>query len=46
MYRFKIYNQIKLVYFIKFIGYKINSEMIKFRIVMLTRREKTHVVID
>jgi hypothetical protein len=34
MYHFKIYNQIKLVCFIKFVIHKINSD-----IVMLTKRE-------
>jgi hypothetical protein len=28
MYYFKIYNQIKLVYFIKIVVHKINSEMV------------------
>jgi hypothetical protein len=39
MYRFKIYNRIKLVCFLKFIVYEINSEMIKSEMVVLTRRE-------
>jgi hypothetical protein len=40
MYRFKICNQIKLVCFLKFIIHKINSEIVKPRIVVLTGREK------
>jgi hypothetical protein len=39
MYRFKIYNRIKFVCFLKFIVYEINSEMIKSEMVVLTRRE-------
>jgi hypothetical protein len=40
MYRFKICNQIKLVCFLKFIIHKINSEIVKPGIVVLTGREK------
>jgi hypothetical protein len=43
MYLLKNCNRIKLVCFIKFIIYKINSEMIKFRMMMLIKREKTDV---
>jgi hypothetical protein len=41
MYHFKICNRIKLVYFIKFIVYEMNSEMVESEIVVLTGREKT-----
>jgi hypothetical protein len=43
MYRFKICNQIKLVCFIKFIVHKINSEMIKSEMVVLSERENVDV---
>jgi hypothetical protein len=45
MYCFKIYNQIKLVYFFKFIVHKINYEMVKFKMVVLTVRENTDVTV-
>jgi uncharacterized membrane protein YGL010W len=45
MYHFKICNRIKLVYFLKFIVHKINSKMIKSKMMMLTEREKSDVVI-
>jgi hypothetical protein len=32
-----------LIYFLKFIIHKINSEMIKFKMVVLTEREKTNM---
>jgi hypothetical protein len=40
---FKICNRIKLVYFLKFVVHKINSKMVKSKIVLLTRKEKTDV---
>jgi hypothetical protein len=40
MYIFKICNRIKLVYFLKFVVQEINSEMVKFGMVVLTGREK------
>jgi hypothetical protein len=40
MYHSKILNRIKLDYFFKFVVYELNSEMVKSRMVMLTRREK------
>jgi hypothetical protein len=43
MYRFKNCNPIKLVCFIKFVVHKINSEMVKYRMVVLTEREKANV---
>jgi hypothetical protein len=41
MYHFKICNRIKLVCFVKFVVHEINFEMVKFKIVVLTEREKT-----
>jgi hypothetical protein len=41
MYCFKICNQIKLIYFLKFVDHKINSKMIKSGMVVLTEREKS-----
>jgi hypothetical protein len=41
MYRSKILNRIKVYYFLKFVVHKLNSEMVKSRIVVLTMREKT-----
>jgi hypothetical protein len=41
MYRSKILNRIKLDYFLKFIVHELNSKMVKSRMVVLTRREKT-----
>jgi hypothetical protein len=41
MYRSKILNRIKVYYFLKFVVHKLNSEMVKYRIVVLTMREKT-----
>jgi hypothetical protein len=41
MYHFKICNQIKLVYFLKFVVHEINSKIVKFGMVVLTGREKT-----
>jgi hypothetical protein len=43
MYRSKILNQIKLDYFLKFIVHELNSEMVKFGMVVLTEREKTDI---
>jgi hypothetical protein len=43
MYGFKICNRIKLVCFIKFVVHKINYEMVKSRMVVLTEREKSDV---
>jgi hypothetical protein len=45
MYHFKILNQIKLHYFLKFIIYVLNSKIVKFIIIML-QREKTTITID
>jgi hypothetical protein len=39
-YRFKFCNRIKLVCFLKFIVYEINSKMIKSGMVVLIEREK------
>jgi hypothetical protein len=44
MYHFKICNRIKLVYFLKFVVHKINSEMVKSRMVVLTGRKKSDMV--
>jgi hypothetical protein len=46
MYHFKICNQIKLLCFLKFIVHKINSEMVKSEILVLTRRENTDVTVN
>jgi hypothetical protein len=46
MYRFKICNRIKLVYFLKFVVHKINSKIVKSEMVVLTRREKADVAMD
>jgi hypothetical protein len=46
MYLSKNCNLIKLVLFLKFIIHKINSEMIKSEIMMLTRKEKTDMVMS
>jgi hypothetical protein len=43
MYRFKICNQINLVCFLKFIVHKMNSEIVKSGMVVLTGRQKTDV---
>jgi hypothetical protein len=43
MYRSKILNRIKLNYFLKFVGHKLNSEMIKSRMVVLTEKENIDV---
>jgi hypothetical protein len=47
MYHFKICNQIKLVYFLKFVIHEMNSKMVKSGMVMLTGTEKvdTDVVV-
>jgi hypothetical protein len=42
MYRFKILNQIKLDFFLKFIAHKLNSEVVKSEMMLLTIREKTN----
>jgi hypothetical protein len=44
MYCFKILNQIKLDYFLKFVAHKLNSKMVKSRMVMLTERENIDVI--
>jgi hypothetical protein len=46
MYRSKILNRIKLDCFLKFIVYKLNSEMVKSKMMVLTKREKTDVTDD
>jgi hypothetical protein len=43
MYHSKILNQIKLDYFLKFVLYELNSEIVKSRMVVLTGREKVDV---
>jgi hypothetical protein len=43
MYYFKICNRIRIVCFLKFVVHGINSEMVMFGMVMLTRREKTDI---
>jgi hypothetical protein len=43
MYRSKILNRIKLNYFLKFVGHKLNSKMIKSRMVVLTERKNIDV---
>jgi hypothetical protein len=45
MHCFKICNQIKLVCFLKFVVYKMNSEMVKSEIVVLTGRENADVTV-
>jgi hypothetical protein len=45
MYHFRIYNRIKLVCFIKFVVHRVNSEMVKSEMVVLTRREETDVTV-
>jgi hypothetical protein len=40
---FKICNQIQLIYFIKFVVHKMNSEMIKSVIVILIEKENVDV---
>jgi hypothetical protein len=40
MYRFKICNRIKLICFLKFVVHEMNSKMVKYGMVVLTRREK------
>jgi hypothetical protein len=44
MYYFKILNQIKLDYFLKFVVHELNSKMVKSRMVMLTERENIDVI--
>jgi hypothetical protein len=44
MYHFKICNRIKLVYFLKFVVHKINSKMVKFRMVVLNGRKKSDMI--
>jgi hypothetical protein len=46
MYRFKICNRIKLVYFLKFVVHEINSEMVKYRMIVLTKREEKTDITD
>jgi hypothetical protein len=43
MYCFKICNRTKLICFIKFVIHKMNFEMVKSKMVVLTEREKTNV---
>jgi hypothetical protein len=42
----KIYNQIKLVCFLKFIVHKINFEIVKSEMVVLIRRENADVAVN
>jgi hypothetical protein len=44
MYHSKILNQIKLHYFLKFVVYELNSEIVQSRIVVLIERENADVV--
>jgi hypothetical protein len=46
MYLSKNCNLIKLVFFLKFIIHEINSKIIKYEIMMLTRKEKTDMVMS
>jgi hypothetical protein len=39
MYHFKILNQIKLDYFLKFVVHELNSKIVKSKIMILTVRE-------
>jgi hypothetical protein len=39
MYHFKILNQIKLDYFLKFVVHELNSKIVKSKIIILTVRE-------
>jgi hypothetical protein len=41
MYCFKILNQIKLVFLLKFIVHELNYKIIKSEIILLSEREKT-----
>jgi hypothetical protein len=41
MYRFRIYNRIKFVCFLKFIVHEMNSEMAKSGMMVLIERERT-----
>jgi hypothetical protein len=43
MYRSKILNRIKLDCFLKFVVHKLNSKMVKYRMVVLIGREKTDI---
>jgi hypothetical protein len=43
MYRFRIYNRIKFVCFLKFIVHEMNSEMAKSGMMVLIERERTDV---
>jgi hypothetical protein len=43
MYRSKILNQINLDYLLKFVVHKLNSEMVKSEIMMLTERKKSDI---
>jgi hypothetical protein len=43
MYRYKILNQIKLDYFLKYIVHELNSKMVKFKMMVLTGRENTDI---
>jgi hypothetical protein len=46
MYRSKILNRIKLDCFLKFVVHKLNSEMVKSEMMVLTEREKTNMADD
>jgi hypothetical protein len=43
MYRYKILNQIKLDYFLKYIVHELNSEMVKSKMMVLAERENTDI---
>jgi hypothetical protein len=43
MYHSKILNRIKLNYFLKFVGHKLNFEIIKSEMLMLTGKENADV---
>jgi hypothetical protein len=45
MYHFKICNRIKLVCFLKFVVHEMNFEMVKFGMMVLTRREMVDVAV-
>jgi hypothetical protein len=46
MYGSKILNRIRLDCFLKFVVHGLNSEMVKFGMVVLTGREKADVTVD
>jgi hypothetical protein len=43
MYRYKILNQIKLDYFLKYIVHELNYEMVKSKMMVLAGRENTDI---